>query len=244
MLPWLIGAGALVVVLLGVVLYLAFGRDGGGGAPASPTASGNPSASANPGGTVDGTPAVPAPSTPALPAGPSFAGLPLAGGDSVVYLIDRSQANDDILDAVKAAAYQSVLSLGPSRQFQIIFWYRKDEGIFAFPDEGVAPATREQVEKAAKKFEDVVSYGNTDLKPTVEKAAKAGAGTIVIVTAKGFMLEDADAPAVRAALKGTPIKVHTVALGETDSPVLKQIAEQTGGQYRAMQYNQLRSLVR
>ena len=243
MLPWLIGAGGLVAVLLVLVLYLAFGRGNG---TQRHVASGNPSQSTGPRGTVDPSPAGPVSPTPVVPAGPSFAGLTLSGRDAVVYVIDRSQANEDIFDAMVATVYQSVASLGPSRQFQIIFWHRNEEtpSIIAFPEEGLAPATREQIEAAEKRFEDVSAYWNTDLKPTVEKAAKSGAGTMIIVSAKGYMLEDADALAVQAALKGKPVRVHTFALGETESPVLKQIADQTGGHYRAMQYNQLRSLVR
>jgi hypothetical protein len=178
-----------------------------------------------------------------IPAGPSFAGLALPGNEAVAYLIDRSNANDEILDTVKQATYQSVLSLGSGRQFQIIFWHRKDEGIIAYPDDGLAPATKDQLDAATKRFEDVVSYGTTDLKTTVGKAAKSAAGVYVIVTAKGFILEEADAPAVQAVLKGKAVKIHTLALGESDSPVLKQIADQTGGQYRAMQYRELRSFV-
>lgn len=239
MLPWLIGAGALVVVLLIVVIYLAMRPDASAPGPVAKS-SGN----AADVGTVD-APGAPVPTTPdganAAPpvTGPAFADVPLPVG-VVVYLIDRSQANDEVLDTVKDAVYNSVRSLGPFRRFQIIFWERPGEGIIAYPETGPGFATKEEVEAARTRFEDVVSYGTTDLKPSLDKATAAGPTAIVLTTAKGFQLDENTGATVQAALKGSPIKVHTFSLGEEESAVLKQIAEQTGGTHRRMSYNQLR----
>jgi hypothetical protein len=231
MLPWLIAAGAAVVVLLIVVAVL-MTRGGG----REKEEAGSSAAQNAPGSTATNSP--PPVQHPPAPTGPSFAGVALPNNGSVAYLIDRSQANEEIIDAVESAVSRSVLSLGKGRQFQIIYWHRTDEGIIAYPDNAMAPATREQVQAAEKRFEDVVAYRSTELKPTIEKAVKLSPDTIVIVTAKGNMLEDADAAAVLNAVKSKPIKVFTFALGEVEGPVLKQIANQTGGQYRAMQYRQ------
>jgi hypothetical protein len=242
--PMLIGACGIILALLGVVIYLAM-------RPAAPSAKGpsskapetvehtTPDTPPRPGEVVPDQPGQPAP-PPVAQAGPSFAGLPLPEGD-VAFLIDRSQANDEILDAVKAAAYRAVMSLGGGRRFQIVFWHRKDEGIVAYPDDALAPATKEEVAAAAKRFEDVVSYGTTELKPTLEKAMKSNPAVIVMVTAKGFNMEESDAAAVEATVKVHPVKIHTFSLGEAESAVLKQIAEKTGGEYRELSYNKLRA---
>ena len=114
------------------------------------------------------------------------------------------------------------LSLGPKGRFQIIFWHRTDEGIFAYPEDALAPATKAEVDAAKLRFEDVVAYGTTDLKPTIEKAAASGADAIVLVTAKGFSLDDANVETVVDALRGRPVKVHAISLGEPKAPCSKR----------------------
>jgi hypothetical protein len=239
MMPMLIGAGVVIVILVGVVIYMAtrppsHGPDN----VAKPQATdGGIDSSSTP--DHSSTPEKPVP--PPVPVGPSFAGVSLPSGN-VAFLLDRSQANDLILDAAKAAAYRAVRSLGPDRKFQIIFWHRQDEGIVAFPDDGMAPATGDNVDAAFKRFEDVVSYGTTDLKPTIQKALKSNPSTVVILTAKGFNLEESDVAAVEAAVKDHPVKIDTFSIGEAESVVLKQIAEKTGGEYHELSDKKLRSI--
>ncbi len=239
MMPMLIGAGVVIVVLAGVVVWLAT-RPSGGSATTGVRNSPEPTAGSGTSVPLTPAPTDQAPSNPPAPAGPSFAGVSLPSGD-VAFLLDRSQANDLILDAAKAATYRAVRSLGPDRKFQIIFWERKDEGIVAFPEDGMAPATSDKVEAAAKRFEDVVSYGTTELKPTIQKALKSNPSTVVILTAKGFNLEESDAAAVESAVKDHPVTIDTFSIGEAESVVLKQIAEKTGGVYHELSDKKLRS---
>lgn len=247
MLPVLIGAGTLIVILLVVVIYLAM-RPG----PAEPVAKvpGEMSAAEKaygapgpaPNSPANATPDTPQPApTPATPAvtGPAFADVPLPVG-VIVYVIDCSQANDEVLDTVKAAVYRSARSLGEFRRFQIVFWQRTGEGVIAYPADAPGFATKQEVAAAGKKFEDVVAYGATELKPAFEKAVAANPAAIVITTAKGFQLDASSVAMVQTALAGKTVKVHTFALGEEESDVLKQISEKTGGTHRRMGYNQLR----
>jgi hypothetical protein len=243
--PVLIGAGTAIVVLIGLVVYLATRP----GAPDTSSVSSKPpprSAVATPDTGTDmppnGEQAPPGKSAPKI-AGPSFADVPLPSG-TVVYVVDRSQANDEVLDTLKTAVYKSAQSLGPGRGFQIIFWDRPGEGIVAYPDAGVALATTTEIDKAKKRFEDVVSYGSTNLKPTIAKALAVKPAAIVLATAKGFSLEEDNVATVVAAVKGSPVKIHTIALGEGESPTLKKIAGATGGQYRELSFDQLRAYVR
>lgn len=231
--PAFIAGGAALLVLLGVVAYLRFPRT---------TTS-----------LVTPVPVIPQPDRrgAALPdrhdgesltiSGPAFGDVPLTS-NSVVYLIDRSQANAELLDTLKASIYYSALSLGPQGKFQIVFWSHNEEGIVAYPEEGLAPATDQEVDSAGERFQDVIGYGNTDLKPALEKAVSTNPDAIVIATAKVY-IEDESLAVFDAALQGTPIKVHAISLGETESPVLKRIAEKTGGSYRALSPRQLHKLM-
>jgi hypothetical protein len=227
----LLGAGLVVLALLGVVVYFVASR--GDDVPVIVT---GPTA---PPTVVSTTPEVREPTLTI--AGPAFADVPLNTG-SVVYLLDRSQANEEVLDHLKAAVYYSVKSLGPDRRFQILFWSHPNEDIVAYPPEGLARATEDEVQRAGQALDHVFSYGNTDLAPALERAVAARPDAIVIATAKGLYLEDDTLALVETALKGTAIKVHTFALGETESHVLKEIAARTGGSYRELSYGQLRNL--
>jgi hypothetical protein len=242
MLAVLIGSGVVILVLVGLVLYFAFRSP-----PANQQQTGTPtpgaSNSANPSNTSNSPDNTG--EAPVAPAGPSFAGIPLTSGSSVVYLLDRGQASTEVIEALKVITYKSAASLGGDRKFQIVFWQRPDEGIVAYPESGLAPATAGEIAVAKQRFEDVVAYGKTDLTPTVAKALKSKPDVLVIATAKESALDDDAAAQVEEVLRKskTTVTVHTLSLGEFGSPALKQIAEQSGGQYREVRVNQLQSFV-
>jgi hypothetical protein len=166
--------------------------------------------------------------------------VPLPRG-GVAYVLDCSQANGEVLDTAKAAAYRSARSLGAAREFQIVFWRRADEPVIAHPAEGLVSATEDEVDAAEKRFEDVVAYGTTELQPALALALESEPASIVIATAKGSSLGDDVAAAAKDLLKGSSVTVHTFSLGEAESDPLKQIAAQTGGTYHEMSDSQLRA---
>lgn len=239
--PIAIGGGVLAVLVVALLIYFA-NRPSGPATP-TPTAGGGGATPApsvttpdEPGATPDQPPA------PKI-TGPAFADVALPSG-TVVYLVDRSQANDEILDPLKQLVYKSAKSLGPSRTFQISFWDRAGEPPVAYPEKKVALASEKEVNAAMKRFEDVVSYGVTDLKPTLERALTTKPQVIVIATAKGFSLEDSNVAMVKALVKGKNVQVNTFAIGESESATLQQIAAQNNGQYRQITPQQLRQLAR
>jgi hypothetical protein len=240
--PVAIGGGVVAVAVIALLIYLAMRPATLPGAQ-NPSAGGGPTAAPNVSPSPDTANAPPGqPPTPKI-AGPAFADVALPSG-TVVYLVDRSQANDEILDPLKQLVYKSVKSLGPSRTFQIIFWDRANEGIVAYPEKKVALASEKQVQNAVKRFEDVVSYGTTELKPTLERALKSNPQVIVIASAKGFSLEESNAAMVKSLVKGKSVQIHSFAIGESDSATLKQIATQNGGEYRQITPQQLREMVK
>lgn len=231
--PVLLGAGVVVLALVGVILYLVISKD------ASQQATTRQTTPATGGGT---TVVEPEESTLTIP-GPAYADVPLNNATSVVYLLDRSQANADVLDKLKASVYHSVKTLGPTRKFQILFWsHNQEDEIISYPARGFAAATPKEVGEAARQFDDVSVYGNTRLGPSLERAVEAEPDVIVIATAKGLSLDEDTLEGANKALSGTAIKVHAFALGETESPVLKEIAGRTGGRYRELSQRELDGL--
>ena len=177
---------------------------------------------------------------PAAPATPNFCGIDLHNAGGVVYVLDRGQATADLFDALKEATYRSVESLGPGKKFQIIFW---DNGgdVAAYPADGLAEASPREVEAARQQFADLIAGGRTSPDDALRRAVQGRPAAIVLVTAKAFDLEQGLVKQAQLAVKGTSIKVHTVALKSDDgNPVLKDIADRTHGEFRVVSARELR----
>lgn len=225
-----VAVGLVVAALLGVIAYLLLAR-GSAPVPAPVTA----------GGSSGGTPAVAV--APAAVSGPSFAGVALADAPSVVYVLDRSWANEEVFDTLKATTYRSIESLGPRTTFQVILWEHKDAADnVAFPENGVGPATPQNIAACKDRLETEVAFGNTTPDRAMALAAAQRPAVIILASAKGLSLDrDSALGAVDAALAGSSTKVHTFALGQGDeSPVLREIAQRYGGQYRQLPLANLR----
>jgi hypothetical protein len=171
---------------------------------------------------------------------PNFCGIDLTGVPAVVYVLDRGGATADLFDTLKEATYHSAESLKPGQKFQIIFWDNGDAPA-AYPAEGLADASAQEVEAARKQFADLVALGRANPESAVRRAAESRPGAIVLVTPKALALEDDLVNKVQAAVRGTSIKVHTVALrGDDGNPVLKAIADKTRGEFRVVGEKDLR----
>ena len=218
--PLFAAGGAVIVVLLVVVAYLATRTP----TPTLAPVNGGPAPTVAGGG---GT-------TPAPAAGPAFCGTPLAG-DSVVYLVDRGGSTQEIFGALRDATLKSIASLGPRRNFQLIFW---DNGTTpaAYPPTGTTYAVAGNVDDARRETDDVFAAGSSDVQPVLPLALAQHPDTIVIATAKGGDLGDQWVKDVMAARGTSPVKIDTFNLtgpddGGADSPALKAVAERTGGTY-------------
>ena len=230
--PLFVVAGVVIVLLMGTVIYLATR----GTAPAAAT--GTESPAANPGGTV-----MPRP-TPAAAGAPNFCGSPLAG-DTVVYLLDRGGSTQEIFGSVRDAALKSAASLGSGRHFQIVFWDNGSDPA-AYPLTGTAYATKENVDSAKRAIDDVIAFGQTDVKPALTAALAQHPDTIVIATAKGWQLDDQWAKDVLSARGASVARIDTFSLGGTPPPEgavppLKTVANRTGGTYAEVTNADLRA---
>lgn len=238
--PLMIGLGALVAVLIGVIVFLVINR----GKDPAPT----PAANTNTGPGPVPTPSQVNPNK-TNESGPNFLGIPLEGG-RVVFLLDRGQSSRDVLDPLKAALYQSLESLGADRDFQVMFWTipasesdKPNPNEFAYPKNGVAKANADRIDECRKTFEDLTTSGRTDIGPVITEAMKRNPQVIVIATAKGINLDDTVVTQVEKARGGKKVAIHTIDLTSTadGKAVLEAIANKSGGKFKHVEPSVLRS---
>ncbi len=219
--PLFAAAGVVIVGLLGVIAYLATRPTG--------TAINDPGPSV-----ILPAHGPVAPPPTAAPAGPNFCGTPLAG-DTVVYVLDRGTATQEVFSALKDAALKSALSLGSGRHFQVVFWANPGEDVTAFPASSPAYASAENVEAARRALADVIANGRTDVQTALTLALSQRPDTVVLATAKGGDLDDAWVKAALDARGSSPARLDTFNLGTpadpATTPALKTLAQRAGGVY-------------
>jgi biopolymer transport protein ExbD len=201
-------SAAVILVLLIVVLVMAFHGSGASSAGTGPIPINNPS--------------TPAPNAP--PAAPSFCGVPI-DHSRVVYLVDDGASSADVLDTIKTVMFKSINSLGPDRQFLVLFWnpntetYPSDETSFAF---------------AVK--------DNTDPLPGLKTALADNPGQIILVTAKAGDLDDSLIAKVAALRGNSTAHIDCIAVnGVPGDKVLAKIAAQSGGTFVPLPDSQLKA---
>jgi hypothetical protein len=219
-LPIAAGAAIALVAAAALVIWWLTARP----APPAPTAPQTPAA-------PSGTPEV-------VSAGPSFCGVTL-DGPVIVYVLDRGNATRDVFDLLKEATYKSIQSLGAERKFQVLFWNNgSDEG---YPTGLPVYARGDNLSACRRAMEDTTAFGQSDVTPAMTKAIANKASVIVLATGKGLDLDSSFVEHVMEIRKNSPAKVHTFALGESESPVLKELAQKTGGEYKTVSAALLRS---
>lgn len=226
------GAGAIIALLLGVIVFMAV-RDRAGDGGAGGGAGDGGRLAGDTGG--QGGP---------VRVGPRFAGMPIAG-DTVIYVLDRGQATvtDGRLDRMKEAACRSAETLGPERKFQIIFW-TADKDPYTFPPSGPQPATADNISAARQALmNDVTGFGQTRMNTAMEKAFRSRPDAIVLVPVKTF-LDNVFHTAItkmRSAAQART-RVYCVSIDQPElGDVLRKIAQDTGGEYRDVSLQQLRT---
>jgi hypothetical protein len=243
---------AVILVLIAVIIWLAT-RTGSG--PAGPNHSANSGTAVGPTnsgsgsqgtqGTAPGVNATPGPGgTAAAPAGPHYLSVPLSTS-RVVYVVDRGGSVRDFFDPIKASIFNSVESLGPGRQFAVVFWGAEGDKQLSglcFPEQGFAPATSDRVQALRDWAEGVAASGRTELAPAVRRAAELNPDAVVLITAKGSDLAASTAGDVQQALGGSHAKVYTIDLtaGGEGKAALEPLADQTGGSYARVSPLELR----
>ncbi len=216
LIPLLAAAAAIIVALGVVVVYLALSR---GGADAN-----RPDPQAGVGG---GT----APVAAAIKT-PNFCGIKLEV-PSVAYVLDRGDSSREYFGEMIQATLRSIESLGPDRKFQVIFWTTSSGNDVAYPVGGMAYATSESVAGFRRAADEVIPAGSTNARSALERAMKQNPGAVVLVTGKGWALDDGFVKMVDSARAGRSIPVHTISLGKGNSgAALPAVAKSTGGEFK------------
>lgn len=231
-------AGALVVLLLGIIIFMAT-RDNGSG-------QGSASGSGGGGGTHTGMTnndrTKPNTGGPVVAQNPSFLGQPLSER-SIAYVLDHGSASEDDnrLKSLKAALLKSVRSLGPERQFTVIFWREGNSKIESWPEEGLRNATPENINELSEFLAEISAYGQTTAPESTEKAFKTGAEAVVLVPIKTIIEPGTHTDIVKS--RGTSnAKVYCFTLAQADiGESFQKVANDTNGIYRDISLEQLRA---
>ncbi|HEY1921401.1 MAG TPA: hypothetical protein VGG44_01440 [Tepidisphaeraceae bacterium] len=228
LMPLLGVAAAAIIVLTVIVLILATRGNGGSKAiTAAPIDS-----AAIPDHTAPVTP-------PAAVVTPTFCGVPI-DQTVVVYVIDNgSSSSGGVLDEIEAALLKSLESLGPDRQFQILFW---NPGTPTYPTaKQTAFAVKDNIDAAGKRLQDVTAGGSTDPIPSLQRAIDLNPGQIMLITAKAGDLDDSLVDQV-AKIHGTSkARIDCFAVnGVPSDKVLSKIASATGGVFVPVSEAQLK----
>jgi hypothetical protein len=220
-------AAVVIVVLLAIVLVLVFRN------PATPTPS-----SAPPNSAVTNNPPAPSPA-PAAAAG-NFCGIAIDQG-VVAYVIDNGASSADVFDTVKSVLLKSIESLGPDRQFQVLFWnpgsdsYPANHTTFAF-------AVKDNIDVARKKLQGVTAAGATDPLAVLKTVFANDPGQVILVTAKAGDLDDSLVDQVIQLRGNSKVRVDCVAInGVPADKVLAKIAARTGGKFVPLSEAQLKA---
>ena len=127
----------------------------------------------------------------------SFSGVPLSGS-TVVYVIDRGNSLAHDFDAVKAATYESISTLGADGKFAVILWNNGGSDV-AFPNDGVRNATSDQKQLLSEQLDKVQATGASRLRGGLERALARSPNSIVMITGKPGRLDEDDENALSEA---------------------------------------------
>jgi hypothetical protein len=221
---WLSIASGVIAVLLVIVVWLSLGKSAQRDDEASDNA-GSPVAT------------IPTQVTPA-PAGPHFCGIAL-DAPVVIYVLDRGSATSEVFDALKEASYKSIESLGADRKFQVIFWNNGQDD--SYPAGLPAYARADNVTACRRATEDITAFGQGEPTAALRRAFANKASVIILATGKGLELDPGLVQQTLQIRKDSPTRIHTIAIGDVESPVLKEIAAKTGGEYKTITPSTLRA---
>ena len=189
--------------------------------------------------------AAPVAHEPAAPVvvAPSFCGLQL-NESPVVYLIDRGSSARESLGYVIDATLKSARTLGRDRKFQVLFWDNGQEPI-SYPPTSPGFATDEIIAAAGRAMESATPFGRSDAAPAVRRASVVNPATVVLISAKGWELDESFVQSVLAARGQATFRIHAVSIGGSDSgEAMEKLAHATGGQYKPVTIAELNQFAR
>jgi von Willebrand factor type A domain len=169
---------------------------------------------------------------------PGFCGVPI-DQTVVVYVVDNGSSSADVLDAIESALFKSIESLGPDRQFQILFW-NPDTATYPTARQ-TAFAVKDNIDAARKRLQDVTAAGSTDPVSSLQRAIEDNPGQIMLITAKAGDLDDSLVDEVAKIRGNSKVRIDCFAInGVPGDKVLSKIASASAGVFVPVSEAQLK----
>jgi hypothetical protein len=165
-----------------------------------------------------------------------------AGGvaGKIVYVVDRSGSMTDSIDYVKFELKRSIGELGEEKEFHVIF-YSSGPPV-EMPTRRLVNATDRNKQLAFEFIDGIIPQGETDPSKALERAFEVKPELIYLLTDGEF--DRAIVGLVKRQNAGGQVNVHTIGfLYRMGEQVLKQIAEENGGNYKFVSEKDLATLI-
>jgi hypothetical protein len=167
-----------------------------------------------------------------------------AGGDEearkIVYVVDRSGSMTDSIDYVKFELKRSIGELGEEKEFHVIF-YSSGPPV-EMPTRRLVNATDRNKQLAFEFIDGIIAQGETDPSKALERAFEVKPELIYLLTDGEF--DKAIVGLVKTQNAGGQVTVHTIGfLYRMGEQVLKQIADENGGNYKFVSEKDLATLI-
>jgi len=158
----------------------------------------------------------------------------------IVYVVDRSGSMTDSIDFVKAELRRSITELGDDVEFHVIFYSSRPP--VEMPTRRLVPATDRNKQLAFEFVDGIIARGETDPSKALERAFAVRPEQIYLLTDGEF--DRAVVGLVKRLNAGRRVRVLTIGFlydGGTD--VLKEIARDSGGEYKFVSEQDLASIL-
>jgi len=161
----------------------------------------------------------------------------------IVYVVDRSGSMTDGLGLVKLELAQAIGELPEDKEFHIIFYSSGPP--LEMPTRRLVNATERNKRLAQEFIDGVIAQGETDPSEALTRALAVRPDAVYLLTDGEF--DKAVVDLVKRLNANRQVAVHTIGFlytppGSAAEAILKEIADQSGGQYRFVSERDLATL--